>query len=464
MKTRLTLGGLIVAGSAIWIGQYSADALPDGRRGSDQGGVASIGPDVIVGALPNIARFTTVGGVTAYAVATTSCNIGDTILTWYPDTNQHPVIAQNAFRVKDGRFMQIGIGWLKHGFCALQQNLCGPCTPAGGGCPPILGVGCSDPYSASLNGQQSGLGPRSQVNPSTGFFPYPFSAAPVQNGLSRRIQIANTDLNPTLNPGARWFVEGMYIHPDDSMAGNSANNASYREFTIGSLQSGGYNLNTTGPTVQQLPAIYAWKQVVPAVTIKTVSVPEDGLFFAGFNVTENGDGTYRYEYAIQNLTSDLAGGSLSIPKAPGASVTNAGFHHVNHHSGEPYSNQPWSISIESDAIVWKADRPFTENPNANALRWGTAFSFWFDSDSPPTETEVTLGLFKNGGSIEFAGVAPMTSSAVPGDLNGDGVVDGADLGILLGSWGPCKGGCVADLTGDGQVNGADLGVLLANWG
>jgi hypothetical protein len=49
------------------------------------------------------------------------------------------------------------------------------------------------------------------------------------------------------------------------------------------------------------------------------------------------------------------------------------------------------------------------------------------------------------------------------DLDDDGVVDGADLGILLGAWGP-QGETVADLTGDGIVDGADLGLLLGEWG
>lgn len=47
-----------------------------------------------------------------------------------------------------------------------------------------------------------------------------------------------------------------------------------------------------------------------------------------------------------------------------------------------------------------------------------------------------------------------------GDLTGDGVVNSADLAILLGQWG--FGGS-ADLTGDGVVNAADLSVLLGNW-
>jgi hypothetical protein len=46
------------------------------------------------------------------------------------------------------------------------------------------------------------------------------------------------------------------------------------------------------------------------------------------------------------------------------------------------------------------------------------------------------------------------------DLDGDGLVNGADLGILLSNWGtPCLG----EFTGDFQIDGADLGVLLANW-
>jgi len=58
-----------------------------------------------------------------------------------------------------------------------------------------------------------------------------------------------------------------------------------------------------------------------------------------------------------------------------------------------------------------------------------------------------------------------TSDTTPGDLNGDGVVDGADLLILLSDWGECgqPEECPADLNGDGFVNGADLLELLGNW-
>ena len=50
------------------------------------------------------------------------------------------------------------------------------------------------------------------------------------------------------------------------------------------------------------------------------------------------------------------------------------------------------------------------------------------------------------------------------DINGDGVVNGADLALILASWGqPCLG-CAADVNEDGEVNGADLALILAGWG
>lgn len=58
---------------------------------------------------------------------------------------------------------------------------------------------------------------------------------------------------------------------------------------------------------------------------------------------------------------------------------------------------------------------------------------------------------------EGCGIAP-----APADFNGDGVVNGADLAVVLSNWGPNAG--PADLTGDGVVNGSDLAALLASWG
>jgi hypothetical protein len=54
-----------------------------------------------------------------------------------------------------------------------------------------------------------------------------------------------------------------------------------------------------------------------------------------------------------------------------------------------------------------------------------------------------------------------------GDLNLDGVVNGADIALLLSvanTTTGCGNNCSADLNGDGLVNGADIGLMLSAWG
>lgn len=48
-----------------------------------------------------------------------------------------------------------------------------------------------------------------------------------------------------------------------------------------------------------------------------------------------------------------------------------------------------------------------------------------------------------------------------GDLNNDGKVDGADLGLLLAGWGQSGS---TDLNNNGTTDGSDLGLLLGAWG
>ena len=64
----------------------------------------------------------------------------------------------------------------------------------------------------------------------------------------------------------------------------------------------------------------------------------------------------------------------------------------------------------------------------------------------------------NAGAMTVVTVTPRPCIA---DLDEDGVIGGADLGLLLGAWGGAGKG---DLDGDGIVGGADLGILLGAWG
>ena len=62
-----------------------------------------------------------------------------------------------------------------------------------------------------------------------------------------------------------------------------------------------------------------------------------------------------------------------------------------------------------------------------------------------------------------AGAFTIIGDAIPGDLDGDGLVDFRDLLQLLAAWGPCEGECVEDLDGNREVDFADLLILLSHW-
>lgn len=57
---------------------------------------------------------------------------------------------------------------------------------------------------------------------------------------------------------------------------------------------------------------------------------------------------------------------------------------------------------------------------------------------------------------------PDLHDALPGDVDGDGVVGVDDLLAIIAAWGPCSG-CAEDVTGDGAVDVNDLLAALAAW-
>ncbi len=421
---------------------------------------AQNGPDVIVGDIPETSHYTSggaVGGFRAYSIGTTSCNIGNQELTWNADTTVHPVISQNMYRLAGGRFEQIGQAWLKHGFCALQGTVCfSDCQPSQLGCG-ALGVHCSDPYSAGLNGQQGGLGPKFEVNATTGAFAYPFTGqGTTGDALFKRLRVLESDLTTA---GALYFVSSMYVQPEDAAAGNNDNNESYRRVTVG----GSFGLTLQGTTQRQKSGIEAWRDNDAAVVLTPADVPGDGRFILGYKVTDLGGGAFHYEYAVMNLNSHRSGQSFSVPIPSGTTVTNVGFHDVDYHSGEPYSNSDWTSSVGATSVSW-ATQTFAQNANANALRWDTIYNFRFDANVAPGAGGVTLALFRPGTPTSIAVAAQVPGgSAIPppsNDLcaNAFPISDGATSFSTAGATtdGPIETLC--DNAGDNQV-GADVWYL-----
>lgn len=356
---------------------------------------AQVGPDVIVGDLHQLRYWGSSGDIHAYSVGTVSCNVGDEPLLWQGSTNQKPVIGQNFYRYKDGRFEQIGQSWLKWAFVALNQDLCGDCQDPGTGS--LLGVLCSDPYSAGLNGSQFYLGPKSIVNPFLGDFPANHPS-PGGGTIDGRLQVHFDDISPTMNPNAIYFCEGQYIAPDDAASGNRNNNASYRRFWV----QGNLDVTFNNPqggvssTFRERPAIFAWKEVDPTAEVFAVDIPNEGRVFVGFKSTPVGPGEWNYEFAVFNLCSERAIRGVRLTADSNANFTNIGFRDVPYHSGEPFDGTDWASSTTANSIEWLTDT-FANNENANALRWGTMYNFRFNADVAPEEfPEIELVMFKPG--------------------------------------------------------------------
>ena len=384
------------------------------------------GPDVIVGDLPDVEQLGSFGTQVGVAVATTSCNNGDQPVDWFqlPDTD-HPVVPQNLYRMSGGtdnteRFEQIGQSWLKHTFFALEDDACSfGCNTSGCATGSHLCPGCSDPYSAGLNGDQNQIGSRAWVNPFTGEFPSNANDHTGHNhdGVSHRVRVEVDDLNQSLNQGATYFAEAQYVAPSEytwcqthPTECNMQNNASYREYSVSGTSN--FSFSPVGNTVRMLAAIWAWT----GATVNRLEPDpgNDGFWFMGYKVTNPSAGVWHYEYALYNMNLDRAIQSFSVPLGSGVNISNVGFHGPPQEPGwandgtfnnQGYSSTPWTVTQTTDSITWNTET-FAQNQNANAIRWGTLYNFRFDADQPPQSNSATVGYFKTGSPMMVAIQAP----------------------------------------------------------
>lgn len=378
-------------------------------------------------------RWGTVGEITAYTLGTEICNLGSCWLNFFGLNANHPVLGQNLFRLRNGRFEQIGQSWIKHPHGVFQDPGCSnSCLPAPNSS--HLGVNCSDIYNSDINGGQASLGPKYEINPYTGVIVFPFTTRGVLgNAIYKRLQVHNADLDPSQAGGGLYFLEAQYIGKDEVAGGNAGNDCSYQRATV-HVVAGEFQIVPDGPTVVGSAAIQAWRSLDPAVTETSVVLPSNGTYILASRAIFLGSGQWRYEYAIQNVNASRGAASFSVPIPSGTQVTNIGFHDVDYHSGDGHDGTDW-IGVAGDGSVsWEAFAG--EDLNLNTLGWGTLYNFRFDADRAPGSHSVTLGRFE-----QHAGDPVLTSvqgSAVaPSLCDGDGICDpGEDCAT-------CPGDCAA---------------------
>src|SRR5438552_8222633 len=391
------------------------------------------GPDVIVGEIESVQQFGSAGTQVGLAAGTDSCNNGDQPVDWFALPNiDHPVVPQNLYRMSGGannneRFEQVGHSWMKHTFFALEGDVCNlGCNTSGCDTGSHLCPGCSDPYTADLNGDQNQIGSRAWVNPFTGSFPSNADDHTGHNhdGVSHRIRVEVNDLNTNLNQGATYFAEAAYISPHEytwcqTHPGecNMYNNVSYRQFSVSGTTS--FTFSPLAPTVRMQPAIMAWANTSATVNQIQPDPGNDGIWFMGYKVTNPTTGVWHYEYALYNENLDRSIQSFSVPLGAGVNISNIAFHAPPHEPGwandgtlnnQRYTSTPCQVTQDAAPITWNCET-FAQNQNANAIRFRTLYNFRFDADQPPQASNATVGFFKTGSPMMVAIWAPVTGGA-----------------------------------------------------
>jgi hypothetical protein len=394
-------------------------------------------------------------------VGTTSWNVGTAQLLWEqsPDPD-HPKITMTVYRLLDGRFENIANHWIKHGFFALSETQCvdtalggnGLCVGTNG---TRLGLRCTDTYDPGLNDGPT-LGPRYEVNPWTGAWSYSGSifqtgGSPTYGG-AKQLQLADDDLS---NSNARYFVEAYYVTSDDICIYNSA---SYKEVTLTGFLADGRPTFTSSSRFTPPEQVFAMLEAWDGATITEVAedmppvkgVSPDGRAFVGAHVTDLGGGEWRYDYTVFNADMDRQIDQfwVDLPENVTVDENSLYFHAPMSHEetltyefgaiqGPPRDNTPWTGAVESDKVRWSTPA-HQAGVASNPIGWGSAYSFGFTADTPPTTGTMALTAYKPGAAGPIAGATQAPTAGVapcPGDVNNDGVVDLDDLSTILFAFG-----------------------------
>jgi len=438
-----------------WLAWIAGVALATPAIGFQTCTLPPVGPDVICGDVLGVTNYNVVGAYDAVALGTTSCNIGGAELNWIAGSVNHPLMGGQLYKYAvvggAGRFESLGQSWLKHASIALSGNVCCTnCIPSGNS--QRLGVGCSDPYSASSNGNPSSLGPKYQVNPHTGeYLATPTHPAGGNNG---RIQMLTSELEPS-SASVRYFGEMTYVALDDARANNSDNNISWREFScVPSTPTAGFQFQMLNPTVRMEPGLAAWRVVDPGVTLVELSVPEGTLapydgearLWLGARVTDLGGGVWHYEYALFNQNSERAIGGFRVPLADGSTASNVGFRDVPYLGGDGLGGldrdgTDWTALHAGGELAWSTV-PFAVDPNSNALRWESTYNFRFDANVGPVLGDLTITQYKVVHDVVVSGVpVPDSDLRFQAFCAGDGTLTDHTTPCPCGNAGAPGRGC-----------------------
>ena len=357
------------------------------------------------------------GGEVAIMFSYYMCNTGTIDVPWTAPMNpEHPMFGFTVVREKNGRLEQItnqATTFAKHAFGAENvQRDCGPCALTGTG----LRVGCSDAYSANTNSNRYYLAPQNEIDPWTGIWEpvgsyfdrgEPDVGAPANSDGSRSLlngssgvfadQVRNrvTLREQDLLEADRLFVAmHMILRGEDGDA--HFDNLGRRRANM-TWNGGTWVVSNAAQPYQQGSVLHEW---TGATVSSARNGEDDGHFFTAVKVTDNGNGTWHYEYALQNFDNARGGASFRIPLCPSVQVTGVSFRDVD----QDLLNE-WSWSRVGSELVFSA-------PLANPLDWNTMFNFGFDCDQAPVGGDVVVDQARLGAGALSVTIATQVPSGI----------------------------------------------------
>jgi hypothetical protein len=349
-------------------------------------------------------------GRAGLSTSTTSCNVGNVQVPWQaPMAENHPGITQSLYRSMGNRFEQVGTAWVKHGFFALASSQCTTCQ---GGSPQglFLGIGCSDTYGTSNNGNRLYLGPRDEWNPHTadweacGSF---FDGVPVdcqrsQNGsgfgtVDHRLEAFDYDLGL---PGATYFYEANYLVRNDV---DKFNNIGSRACTM-SWSGSAWNFSTPGASNPLVagPAINRYGDMRTVVSL----APSDGRVVLAVKTVDLGGGLWRYEYALFNWDLDRKVRAFTVPTCGDA------FDFYFHDVDDQPAND-WQPTISAGNLTWTfPDISLPGHKVAGPLGFATLYNFGFTSSAAPGTRNSVLELHDAGAGGDLHGASTLAPACL----------------------------------------------------
>lgn len=320
--------------------------------------------------------------------------------------DQHPFLVFNLYRLDaDGRFEQIGESGLKHAFLTINTGCTFTCPSNN-----ILFRRCADVYTKESNDTPNDLGPKAELIPHRGVWGRCGSIydpdcngvedAPGYDDMTHRMLVGEHAIDPTRNPGARYFFSAFYIVRDDVNIDNTMGWREIQPTWIAAAQR--WQMNQIGD-FSNGSALDAW---VPVGTVaadrahRRLLTPE-GEVRVAVRVHTLGGGRFRYDYAVQNLTFSRA---LTQGSEPNLRVLrNLGFSAFIVPNGgddaefadtDRDAGNAWPASAAPEGLRWSA-------PAGNTLDWGRIYRFSFTSTQPPVAGEVTLDVAESGNPARY---------------------------------------------------------------